>query len=284
MDIDIGAMTELDCEADLLELRDDIGDFGVSLTVSASTVSERPAMDKDEFMSHFEDVNERMDEWEQNAVFSVFVAEIVASEQPIESQEEVAAHMLLAEAAVRRILDEKEGDLFPSTEYSLKDITYGVDASASEIASSGIEGKLVPGGKLTFAQVKQLQALFQLKAAAFSKSKIPTPNAAPPVKVKLKPDADGGGSGGGGSKFRFGKSSAPSHVPKPVTGEASYQALWKLRLFWEANDMLEPNQHGEWASRLNLVWKGPKDREGLYHDIRSTEDDRPLNSKAEKMK
>ena len=175
------------------------------------------------------------------------------------------ADIFVAQADLARVLREKMGQPFSSAEYNLDQIQYGVDATPDAIAASGIKGRLIPGGVLSLDQVVELQAVFLEFKDVFATSKIPPPNAAPPVKVKIQPSAK------------------PFHVPRPSVNPAQMKLLWALRQFWAANSMIEPNPTGAWASRLHTVWKGHRGKDGLFHDIRVTDDERALNASCVKM-
>ena len=181
-------------------------------------------------------------------------------------------HCSVAEATVQHVLQKANSEPFKNATYSVDDIQIGVTASKKACEASGIPG-VQPGGVLTLQQARQLRALFVELKDAFASSKVPKKNNAPPVEVELEPDDPA---------QRY--PSKPSHVPPPVFKPQARYYLDKLRVYWLENGLITPRPHSRWASRLHLVGKGAKNGDGLYEDIRVTDDNRGLNKRTLKYK
>ena len=176
------------------------------------------------------------------------------------------AELYVAEADVERVLHECGREPFPDRVYSIDDITIGVDATPAAAAACGIPG-VRSGGKISIEQAGRLRQLLERKRAAFSTSKFPPANKAPPLRVTLKEGVK------------------PFYMPAPKETAAKKEYLWKQRLYLEKCGGLEDASHSEWAYRIHIAGKGGLgEDDGLLHDLRSTDDSKGLNQRSVHMK
>ena len=190
--------------------------------------------------------------------------------QPYVLEQTNTAHVAISDAIMGHILERCDGDPFPDKTYSLDDITIGVNVSQAAADASGIKG-LRTGGVLTLDQARQMRVLLERHRTVFAMKKIPAVNKAPPVKVRLKPDPP---------DLRY--PLRPSYTPPPTFTPNVRIYLDRLRTHWLSGGVIVPNPHGQWATRIHVTGKGPKDHHGEVRAARPTEDDRGLNARVHK--
>jgi hypothetical protein len=181
----------------------------------------------------------------------------------------------IVDAVVKDVWEKQDGNPFPKQPFSIEDIVFAVDATPKQLREAKLSGRLwgqlEAGGTLSLEQTQKLQRLLQDKKAAFASKKFPRANNCEPVQVKILPPAE-----------RPPKAKVPVHVPQPTFTAYQRKYLWAYLSRGLDEGLIVPSDFSEWCTYIHLVKK--KDQEGRVVALRPTENHRPINAVAEKLK